>query len=69
MLPECVPGGDLNGDLGGLPVAMGEHRTMVHSGTAMVLGDFLRCKRHSLTNRFYLLLDYRMNPSLKQFLL
>ena len=25
MLPECVPGGDLNGDVGELPVAMGAH--------------------------------------------
>ena len=39
MLPESVPGGDLNGGVVELPVAIGVHGTMVHSGSAMVGGD------------------------------
>ena len=36
MLPECVPGGDLNGDVVEFPGAMSAHRTTVHNGFAMV---------------------------------
>ena len=37
------PGGNLNGDLVEFPGAMGAHRTMVHSGSAMVLGFCYDC--------------------------
>ena len=44
MLPECVPAGDLNGSVVEFPGAMGAHRTMVHSGSAIVLGICYGCQ-------------------------
>ena len=43
MLIEYVPGGDLNGDVVEFPGAMSAHRTMVHNGSAMVLGICYGC--------------------------
>ena len=43
MSTEYVPGGGLNGDVVEFPGAMSAHGTMVHSGSAMVLGICYGC--------------------------
>ena len=64
VLPEWVPGVDLNGCLVDFPGAMGAHGTMVNSGSAMVLEICYGCHERGFPyDGSSIVLDFRQHQN------